>query len=296
MRNLDLDALAIFKAVAEEGTVTRAAARLHRVQSNVTTRVKQLEEQLGTPLFLRHTRGFTLTSEGRLLLGYAERMLQLSSEAQAALRDGTPRGSFQLGTLESTAATRLPPLLSRFHLKYPDVHIELVTGTSGALVSRILGHQLEAAFVAEPFAREGLEHQHAFNEELVLITPKSFPPIKTARDIGSSSVIAFPTGCSYRKRLESWLSRAQLAPDRVSEFASYHAILACVAAGAGIAVVTRALMQTVDNHEIKVYSLPASIARTRTMLVWRRGHRSITLEAFQRDIAGLQRSRSHKPE
>src|SRR5713226_1924803 len=99
MGNIDLTALEIFKTVAEQGGITRAALRLHRVQSNVTTRVRQLEERLGTKLFLRQGGRLTLSAEGKLLLAYAERLLHLSSEAEAALRSGTPRGTLQIGAL-----------------------------------------------------------------------------------------------------------------------------------------------------------------------------------------------------
>src|SRR5687767_6925768 len=114
--NLDLAALQVFKAVADCGGITRAAARLNRVQSNVTTRVKQLEERLGTPLFHRRNRKLILSEEGKVLLEYAERLLNLSAEANAAVRGrAAPRGALRLGSLESTAATRLPPLLARYH-------------------------------------------------------------------------------------------------------------------------------------------------------------------------------------
>src|SRR5881628_3234335 len=133
---MELTELRIFKAVAEHGGITKAAAALHRVQSNVTTRVKQLEEHLGTKLFHRQGRRLVLSSEGKVLLAYADRLLRLSSEAQAALKGHGPHGLFKLGTLESTAATRLPPVLARYHRDYPAVRLELVTGTSGALVDR----------------------------------------------------------------------------------------------------------------------------------------------------------------
>src|SRR5881398_1921834 len=142
---MELTALRIFKAVAEHGGITRAAAALHRVQSNVTTRVKQLEERLGTQLFMRQGRRLVLSAEGRLLLAYADALLRLSSEAEAALAGQRPRGVFRLGTLESTAAARLPPMLARYHRECPDVQIELVTGTSGALVSRLRAFEIEAA-------------------------------------------------------------------------------------------------------------------------------------------------------
>src|SRR5215211_4539702 len=77
MRTMDLDDLHIFRCVVREGGVTRAADRLHRVPSNVTTRIKQFEERLGVALFRRQGRGLFLTDAGRTLLGHAERLLQM---------------------------------------------------------------------------------------------------------------------------------------------------------------------------------------------------------------------------
>lgn len=295
MRTLDLSALEIFKAVVEQGGITKAAAKLHRVQSNVTTRVKQLEERLGTRLFVRDNRRLVLSAEGKLLLAYADRLLNLSSEAEAALRSGLPQGTFPVGALESTAATRLPPILARYHRAYPDVRLELVTGTTGALVARVLDHGLEAAFVAEPFTASDLESQLAFTEELVLITPKGFRRITSARDVGQTTLIAFATGCSYRRRLEAWLSGGSVVPGRVMEFGSYHAIVACVAAGAGIAIVPRSVIRAVlHDGAIATYRLPVSVSRARTLLVWRRGYRSPALTALRTHLleGGSARRRS----
>ena len=291
MGNIDLTALEIFKTVAEQGSITKAAARLHRVQSNVTTRVKQLEERLGAQLFLRQHRRLVLSPQGKRLLGYADRLLHLSSEAETALRNGTPAGTLQIGALESTAATRLPPVLSRYHRAYPDVRIELVTGTTGALVTRVMNHEVEAAFIAEPFTANDLEAEPVFSEELVLIAPKSFPRIKTRKDIGHTTLIAFATGCSYRRRLEAWLGSAQMVPERVMEFGSYHAIVACVAAGAGIAVVPRSVLRVSrGERDVTAHPLPAAVAKARTCLVWPRGHQSIALDALRAELRKASRT------
>jgi len=286
MRTIDLDALHIFRTVVEAGGITKAAAKLNRVQSNVTTRVKQLEERLGAQLFRRQNRKLTLSPEGELLLAYADELLRLSSEAQAALKSGLPRGVFRIGALESTAAARLPPILSRYHLAYPEVQIELITGTSGALVKRVASFELEAAFVAEPFLATGLEMQHAFTEELVMIAPKSARGVRSPKDIGRCTVIAFPAGCSYRRRLEEWLGTESVVADRVMEFGSYHALIACVAAGAGIAMVPRSVLRLIGaQKQVVVSAVPAAVSQAKTMLVWRHGHRSIALEALRRLVA-----------
>jgi DNA-binding transcriptional LysR family regulator len=282
---MDLVELQIFKTVAELGGITKAATALHRVQSNVTTRVQQLEARLGTKLFHRQGRKLVLSSEGKVLLAYADRLLRLSSEAHAALKGHGPHGVFRLGTLESTAATRLPPVLARYHRDYPAVRLELVTGTSGALVDRVLRGEIEAAFVAEPFTAKNLETLHAFSEELVLITPKGHPRVRSPNDIDQRVVLAFTTGCSYRRRLEAWLGRSSIVAERVMEYGSYHAITACVAAGSGIAVVPKSVLRAIGiEAQVAVHALPASIANARTMLVWRRGHRSAPLDALRQEL------------
>src|SRR5437016_6131799 len=90
-------------------------------------------------------------------------------------------GNIDLSALESTAATRLPPVLSRYHRAYPDVRIELVTGTTGALIAKVSGHEVEAALVAEPFTTTDLEVEPVWSEDLVLIAPKSVPRIRTPK-------------------------------------------------------------------------------------------------------------------
>jgi DNA-binding transcriptional LysR family regulator len=284
---MDLAALRIFKTVVEEGGVNKAAARLNRVPSNVTTRVRQLEEELGIQLFLRAGRRLTVSAAGRRLLAYAEQLLRLSAEAEASMRNGKPHGTLRIGALESTAAARLPPVLSRYHRLFPDVHVELVTGTSGALVGRVQRQEVEAAFVAEPFNARGLAMQFAFAEQLVLVTPRSSGAIRSPKDIGNRTVIAFAAGCSYRRRLEAWLAGARVLPDRVMEFQSYHAILACVAAGSGIAVVPRSVIaMTPAGREVAMTPLPRHIAAARTQLVWRAQHESVALEALKKLLPG----------
>src|SRR5262249_9960781 len=138
MRTIDLESLRIFRTVVDEGGVVRAAAKLNRVPSNVTTRIRQLEEHLGTRLFRREGRSIRLSAEGHTPLAYANRLLRLADEAISEMRTGRPQGAFRRGALESTAGSRLPPVLSRYHSLYPDVVVELATGTAAALITRVL--------------------------------------------------------------------------------------------------------------------------------------------------------------
>ncbi|WP_338617297.1 LysR family transcriptional regulator [Achromobacter sp. E1] len=289
MRNLDLDALQIFKTVADQGGVARAAAHLNRVQSNVSTRLKQLETSLGTPLFRRQNRRLVLSDQGRVLLSYADRLLRLSDEAQSAVREGALQGVLRIGTMESTAAARLPPILAAYHEAWPKVRIELVTGTSGALAAKVRNYEIEAAFVAQPFPAEGLAAMDAFKEELALISPLAWAPIRSAKDLVNRSVIAFAAGCSYRRILESWLNQEGIAPDKVMEFASYHAIVACVAAGTGVAIVPRSVLAVLGaEHSVRVGALSGSHGQALTQLVWRADDDTPALQALRSRLQAPQ--------
>src|SRR5204862_1926742 len=156
MRTIDLGSLKIFRTVVDEGGVVRAASKLNRVQSNVTTRIRQLEEHLGTRLFRREGRSIRLSAEGHTLLTYADRLLRLADETVSEMRTGKPKGVFRLGSLESTAGSRLAPILAGYHRGHPHVFVAVATATTGALVARVVNFVLEAASVSAPFTAPGL--------------------------------------------------------------------------------------------------------------------------------------------
>ena len=177
---MDLTDLHIFKTVAEEGGIARAAHKLHRVPSNISTRVRQLEESVGAQLFVREKQRLHLSPSGEHLLGYADRLLRLSAEALGAVSSAAPRGVLRLGALESTAASRLPQVLAAYHKAYPEVRVELITGTNDALTAAVLDRRVEAAFVAEVPSSKELIAQRLFRERLVIISALDHRPIRSA--------------------------------------------------------------------------------------------------------------------
>lgn len=284
---MDLAALTIFRAVVRENGVTRAAEKLNRVQSNVTMRIKQLEQQLGAELFVREGRRLVLTPAGRTLLPYAERLLALADEARHALREGRPRGRLALGAMESVAATRLPRLLAAYHQRWPEVELELTTGTTGCLIDRVREFEIDAALIATPPDAQVLtdgdfESVAVFEEELVMLTPRGHRAIRAANDIALSTLIAFERGCAYRSYVERWYAEHGLKPARTLELGSYHAIVACVAAGAGVAVAPRSVLDLLPGgaQEVAIHPL-GPLGAVPTLLIWRRGHDSAALDALR---------------
>jgi DNA-binding transcriptional LysR family regulator len=269
---MDLTDLHIFRSVVQAGGITRAAEKLNRVQSNVTTRVRQLETELGVELFLREGKRLHLSSAGKLLLDYADRLLDLAEEAREAVHDAKPRGLLRLGTGESTAAMRLPVPMNEYLRRYPDVTLELRTGNTRELAGLVLTGELDAALLSEPVAEAPFEKIPIYEEAMVIVAGPGHPPIKSPGDVKRQTVLAFEPGCAYRKRLEDWFAHHGEMPDRIIEISSYHAILGCAVAGMGIAMVPRIVLTTFPEAKLlSVHSLPPELERSQTILIWRKG-------------------------
>jgi DNA-binding transcriptional LysR family regulator len=283
MAGMDAADLRIFEAVARLGGMSRAAAELHTVQSNVTARIRALEDDLGTPLFERHSRGVTLTAAGQRLLPYAARLRHLLEDARRVVADdGTPRGALTIGTLETTAAMRLSPLLATYVGKHPQVDLVLRTGTTAELVEGVLEHRLEGAFVCGPVDHGDLEAEVVFRETLVLLAARSARPLDDLLRASDLKLIVLRAGCSYRQRLEAILASRGVVGARVLEFGTLEAILGCVAAGLGVTLLPRSIVGPSRRaDELAVHELPPGEARVDTLFVRRRGaFESSALAAF----------------
>lgn len=278
---MDLSDLRIFSTVVREGSVTRAAEQLHRVQSNVTTRVRQLEEDLSVTLFIREGKRLHLAPAGQVLLTYADRLLALADEARGAVQDSKPRGTFRLGAMESTAAVRLPRLLSEYHRRHPGVVLELRTGNPQVLAGAVLAGDLDAALVAEPIADAPFEKMFAFDEELVIVAPADHPPIGKKGNL-PRTVLVFEHGCPHRKRLEDWYAGRREMPERTIELTSYHAMLGCVVAGMGISLLPKSVLTTFpERKRLSVHHLARPENCAQTVLIWRKGAGSANVRALE---------------
>ncbi|SPA37953.1 putative TRANSCRIPTIONal REGULATOR, LysR family [Cupriavidus taiwanensis] len=277
---MDLAALEIFRAVVEAGGITRAAERLHRVQSNVTTRIRQLEQSLGVDLFVRDGRRMVLTPSGQTLFDYACRILTLTEEARHAVLPARPHGRLRIASMESTAASRLPQVLAAYHQAWPEVQLELVTLATRQAFDALARFEVDCAFVAEPLADPALRAVPVFEEELVVITREHHRPVHSAADLEVPTLLAFEPGCNYRARLETWYGTGPAPTPRVLQLSSYHAIVACVAAGIGAAIVPRSVLGLYrDLPAIRQHSLGAA-GRVRTLLAWQPSMASAALHAL----------------
>ncbi|WP_342755420.1 LysR substrate-binding domain-containing protein [Pantoea sp. MBD-2R] len=278
---MDLTQLEVFRAIAEEGSVTAAAGKLHRVPSNISTRLRQLEEELGTQLFSREKLRLHITDAGRTLLDYAHRILALTEEARLQVSSQHPTGVFTLGAIESTAAVRLPPLIARYHQTWPDVELDLSTGPSGEMIDGLLAGEYSAVFIDGPPKHPQLEGMPVFAEEMVVISSLNHPPVTSATTISGATIYAFRANCSYRRLFENWFARENAAPGKIFEMESYHGILACVSAGAGLAMVPRSMLENMPGKDsVSAWPLAGQMGLINIWLVWRKGSRSANLRAM----------------
>ncbi len=289
---MELIDLVTFSAVARNGGITRAAEELNTVQSNVTQRVKALEAEIGTTLFERHSRGMTLTGAGRRLFPYAQRMATLSREAVLAARDdGEPKGPLAIGSMETTAAVRLPGLLAEFHRRFPKVTLTLKTATTADLFASVLDGALDGAFVAAPIEHDDLASTIAFHEELVLVTPRRFSSLASLRagtpESGPTALV-FRTGCTYRQRLEQLLTDFGWPSAARFELGTLDGMIGCVAAGMGVTVLPRAVIErSKQRDDVSIHLLDAPWSQVDTLFIQRRSaHQYSALGGFTSCLIG----------
>ena len=275
---MDLTQLEMFNAVAETGSITQAA---QRVPSNLTTRIRQLEADLGVELFIRENQRLRLSPAGHSFLRYSQQILSLVDEARMVVAGDEPQGLFSLGALESTAAVRIPETLARYNQRYPRIQFDLATGPSGTMTDGVLEGTLSAAFVDGPVMHPGLDGMPVYPEEMMIVAAHGHPPISRASEVNGASIYAFRANCSYRRHFESWFHADQATPGRIHEMESYHGMLACVIAGAGLALIPRSMLESMPgHHQVEAWPLAEKWRWLTTWLVWRRGAMSRQLEAF----------------
>jgi DNA-binding transcriptional LysR family regulator len=273
---MDFESLNIFCAVAAELSITRASSRLGRVQSNATTRIQQLEAHVGVDLFVRTSKRLSLSTAGELFLDYAQQMLALEKEARHVVTGGLDGGVLHIGCMESSAASRLPTALATYHARYPTTQLKVTTGPSRQLLEQVHTGRLDCAFLALPpsisddasLPDMNLIAEKAWHEE-VLLAPTSEASAESAQDIRTRSLAAFAQVCSYHAIAEEMLCIPESTGWQVQEMDSYHAMIACVSAGACVTVLPKSVLELV-KVPAGLKTLPAR--QVNTFLLWRAGY------------------------
>ena len=258
---LDQTLLLTFLAVVDERGFQAAARRLGCVQSNVTARIKRLEADLGERLFERGRAGIALTAYGAAIEPKVRDLISNADAAERALRGIAGQAvPLRLGALETTAATRLPELFAKLRLRRPDAQISVRTGPTPFLLNLVWRHHLDAALVAGPVDPDRFASRPAFHETLMALGGAS--------SADPTTLFAFPRGCVYRERAESWLA-AIGREATVTEMGSLDGMIGCAAAGLGMVVVPGSVVAGRDTGRLAPTPLPREFGVVATTLVWR---------------------------
>ena len=263
---MNTDTLKMFITIAQAGSISAAAQQLGYAQSNISTKLQQLEQDLNTRLFYRNNRGIVLTATGQQLLQRASQIVQLTDRTITDIQHPNDvRGKLRLGTLQTAASTFLPPILSHYHQHYPKVTLTIQTGTTLANTQAVLNYQIDGAIIGGTVNDDTLISIPLMQEPLCLITATS-----SMADIHHTPILVFPVGCAYRKTLERWLDSQQITLHYPVEFDYLNAIIASVSAGLGMSILpTRVVQPYVDAGVLNAVTLPAPFATLPVTFIYR---------------------------
>lgn len=276
---MEINLLQTFLAVADTGSFSAAGERLNSVQSNITARVRKLEQDLGGSLFERGRGGAKLTPLGERLQPHARDILTRVSHARAELRDAAGEAALlRLGVYETMAGSRLPSVLRQLMALAPKVEVNLFTGTTGELTRRVWARELDAAMVVGPVDKNRFSAQQVSEERLMIV--------RHASGEGGHTFLAFDTGCSYRSAAEDWLKAEGKADTPIRCFGDLDTILGCVGAGLGFAVAPESALNTRRSlDDIELQPMAGSCGHLHTSLIWR--HDTPSTQVFQALLAAL---------
>ncbi|GMA98141.1 LysR family transcriptional regulator [Pelosinus sp. IPA-1] len=269
---MDLDDIKVFREVALHGSMTQAAEILGYAQSSVTARIRKLEAKLNVNLFYRNAKGVQLTPAGQIFLEQGLKITQLMEELYYRLSPNiVPGGLLRIGSMETTAAVRLPALLKKYHSLYENVELSLQTGPTEYLINQVLNYELDFAFVAAPVNHPEITEIESFREEMVLVAEKKENIQDILDIIRNRTILVFRTGCSYRSLLERYLLESKSIPLRRFEFGSLEAIIGSVSAGIGISLLPRSVIEDkLHSGALTAYELPSHLRICTTMLIQRK--------------------------
>lgn len=275
--------LKIFEAVAANGSFTKAAEFMFTVQSNVTARIKSLEEEFGTELFTRTSRKVELTAAGQTLMQYSKQVGHLIEEAKKDIQNADQvKGHIKIGCIETTMALKAPGIINYFADTYPEVELEFRSAMAGSLISDVMNYKLDAAFVPAPVNIPELEEVMIKDEQLAILAPAGIKNIDDAIAVSPLKIVVFDQGCIFRSRLESWLGSKGIIRYKSIVVNSIEGIINFVEAGLGVSILPEEVIsQYYNNRKINTFAMNKKIGTMTTVLITRRDvPQSRALKAF----------------
>jgi DNA-binding transcriptional LysR family regulator len=272
---MELRQLEYFVAVTEEGGFTRAAAKLHVAQPGVSAQIRQLERELGQPLFDRSGRQVRLTEVGKAVLPYARAALAAVTGAKLVVDEltGLLRGQVMMGVVTAPSVLDLPGLLAEFHALHPAVEVSLQEADPESLIEAVRTGRMDLGLLGMG-ARElpGLDGQIAMDDVLVVAVRSSHALAAresiTVRELADWVLICQPSGHGVRSSLDSACAAFGFTPHVAFEASEPYVLAQLAAKGLGVAVLPKGAV-SVAQDELHVLEIAGTTLRAGMALVWR---------------------------
>jgi LysR family transcriptional regulator for metE and metH len=246
--DLEVRHLRLVVAVAEHGTLTAAAERLHLTQSALSHQLRDIEDRLQAPLFLRRNRRMIPTAAGQRLLETGQSVLTALQQTELAVRDlgGTKQGLLRVATECYTCYHWLPSVLQEFTARCPGVDVRVDADATSRPLPVLLAGKLDLALMLSPVRDRRLAATPLFRDELVVVVPAqhrfaSQPHVRPSQLADESMFIYSPREESYV--FQRLLSPAGIVPRRLQQVQLTEAIIELVRAGLGVSVLARWAVQ-----------------------------------------------------
>lgn len=226
---MELRHLITLKTIVERGGFKKAAEHLGYAQSSVTTHIKELEEEVGKPLFDRLGKKVILTHNGQRFLSYAVKIIDLYT--QALNTDEEPTGDLTIGISESLTIGRIPSILLEYKKAYPKVNLSLKSIENYQVTSSLQNGDIDLALILEKddWSLPELNCEILKRERMVLISPP--------KQENSRTVLYTERSCSYKSVFDHYINYKQMDVKESLDFQSIEAIKQCVRSGLGISLV-----------------------------------------------------------
>ena len=246
---MELRHLRTIAAVARHGSLTRAGDELFLTQSAVSQQIRRLEQELGVEVFRRTSRSVELTAEGRVILGYAQRVLDEVDGLHHELEElsGLLSGQLRIGGVYPTGPYDLFGMLADFRAAHPGVAVHMVEDTQDDVLAALRADALDCAFTALDPDALGDEFAATllWKEEIVVALPVGHPlaaePQVTFEQLAAEDLIAYRENSALRRRLERTMARLDLEPRNAFVCTEMAAVRALASKGLGVAVLPRSV-------------------------------------------------------
>ena len=262
---MDSNLLKVFISVANNKSISLGAKELGFTQSNATLRIKQLEKNLGFSLFHRIPKGVILTSEGEKLYKHAVEIVKKVEDAIMDVQNAEDHKKLIVGSTDCNAAVRISPFLVKLHEEYPNLQLELLTGTTRDVTKLLLDYKVDVAFISGVPKHEEIMVLKMYEEEIAILEQKD--------ESSQNVILSFKEGCAYDEFLKNYYDQKGEVVEKSLSFGSLETILACVKAGMGKTLLPTNLVDKLGfTNDLKITKLDKKTAYIPTCLVCRKDY------------------------